>query len=59
MNEHLAKALQELAEAHAEAVPTPEEILAAPDSSEWSGKIGENGNWKLIKHAVDSYTNNI
>ena len=58
MNEHLAKTLKELEDAHAESVPTADDIMAAPDDTEWSGQIKDGGDWKLIKHAIDSYTNN-
>lgn len=58
MNEHLAKALKELEEAHAAGMPTPDEVMAAPDGTEWSGKITDGGDWALIKHSSESYTNN-
>ena len=58
MNEHLAKALKELEDAHAEGIPSPDEVIDAPDETEWSGAIGESGHWTLIKNSIESYTSN-
>lgn len=57
MNEHLAKALKELEDVQAENRPTPEEVMVAPDGTEWSGKITGGGDWTLTKHSSTSYTN--
>lgn len=58
MNKHLAKTLKELEDANAEDIPMPDEIIDAPDETEWTGLIRDGGDWKLIKHSLESYTNN-
>ena len=58
MNKHLAKALKELNDAHAENVPKADTVMKADNDEEWSGTLRGGGNWKLIKNSTNSYTTN-